>query len=429
MDWEVKLSTLWHARAECQSMRQSLIYLLVLALACGDGVTGPATRDMQVTLCYASPNLWLAYHNEAQGWLRVDLSSVAPPGGPIALTLKATDRMGVARAWLGSTSPTVDIFYGTAEQVRALLDCPVDPNPLRILHGDVVWGSPAYVSVGRGGGFINDYDASFYVWGVPAGARDLLANRYVEGTDSVYTDRLILRRGQSHPDDKIGLLDFESAETFAPQTNSVSWTGEAAGVYSYFLGADGNYHGLSFRYPTSVGEDAARTATVFSVPSERLRAGDKHAIHLRGENRGIVQTYQTLDNLTMAFGPMLATPTFETVASTPNLRVRANLLSQPEYDGFVVLSLSQLQPDFTGPAMDITVTREFAGDTAQTWSITVPDLSSVPGFGTWMGLDGSKPYQWSFYATNNPWSTQANAISMPFVVDPMIWAKRSGTNQ
>jgi hypothetical protein len=401
------------------------------AIACGDGVTAPGTRPLQVTLCYASANQWLAYHNEVHGWIGVDFSSVPPPGGPLTFTLKTTDRMGLARAY--SSPSSVTIFYGTAEQVRALLDCPADRDPLRVLHGDVKGlssGRPGYVTAGRGGGFMNDYDASFYAWDVPMGARDLLATRYVYGTDSMYSDKVILRRGQSYADNNVGLLDFESAETFAPQTNTVSWSGENAAVYTDFLGVDGNYHTLAYRHPIGAGEDAPRTATMFSLPSERLVPGDKHVIHLNGASRGISRAYHPPGDLAMAFGPMLATPTFETVATTPNLRLRASLMLQPEYDGFVILTLSQRQPDFTGPSVEITVTREYAGDAEQTWSLTVPDdLSRIPGFSTGMGLDASKPYQWTFYATNYPWSTRANAVNAPFVVDPMRWAKRSGTNQ
>src|SRR5687768_12479025 len=278
---------------------RSLAVILASMIACSDGVTAPGTRDMEVTLCNASPSLWIAYHNEVNGWIRLDLTNAIDPGGAITLTLRATDRMAVAKSWVSTMDSEMEILYGSADQVRQLLECATPPVVFSELRGPVqgLSGKFANVSIGPTTTFIAATAPEFRLFNVPGTARDLIASRFIDAAEGMYADRIIMRRNVPYPEGQVALLNFESTEAFAPETSTLSWTGERATVRTDFLGADGSYHILGTLNGGGVGGPIAeRTATMYSVPANRLDAGARHGVHLMGDGRGAFQAYRDPGN-------------------------------------------------------------------------------------------------------------------------------------
>jgi hypothetical protein len=395
--------------------------VLGLTLACSDGPTIP-TRDLSLTICNVTASLWIAYQNENSEWTRLDLSGAEP--GTISVNFKVTERMAVARSDLSPAAPAISILYGTADQVREFLACKIpSSHATRTLSGSVSGigeNDFAVVTIGPSMNWYYVSQSPFELGFAAAGTRDVFAARYI---DTMYVDRAIVRRGQAHSDGVIPLLDFESSEAVATQQNMLTWT--PAGAVEYILGefhgADGNNPVLRTpRLPSM----SPTSAAIFSLPASRLVAGDLHEITISGSNRSGQRFYYEPADQTLALGPVLSQPTFTPRADSPHLSLDVDIPSQTQYDGYVEMTVSQSAYVPQGPRISITVTREYFGELPASWSVKVPNFSGVSGFETWMGLDHSKPYDWSATATSRRWSGPR-----PSAGDQILTAYASGSSQ
>src|SRR5688572_6204343 len=95
-------------------------WILAAALACGESVTAPATRELTLSVCPI--NSWVAYQNEGAAWKRLGGST----GGDV--TIKATDRFALAVSNTITQSPVLRLYFINADQAQAILAC-LESNP------------------------------------------------------------------------------------------------------------------------------------------------------------------------------------------------------------------------------------------------------------------------------------------------------------
>jgi hypothetical protein len=133
--------------------------------------------------------------------------------------------------------------------------------------------------------------------------------------------------------------------------------------------------------------------TLYSVPAAKQVAGDLHELYVDAYTQtnsalfghSFATYYATPTNRTDAVGPLLATPTLNTVAVSPYARMRGRLASQPEYNTSV--QFGYFQSPGTGPDRYLTqsVTAAYLGGLPATWEVVIPDVSAAAGFdAAWM---------------------------------------------
>ena len=351
-----------------------------LVVACDD-TTAPHTEPITLYLCEI-PH-WVAYQNDQGPW-RV----LGEGRGPF--TFPATQRLALARARMQGESSTLTIDYLTSAQMVARFNCDEDAGtapPTGFINGTVAgltngqWARVSVDGIGRDiltGGTIWEMDAQR----IPSNA---LAMRYPAPAswDTILANKVIIRRDRSYlPGLIIPTFDFESSEAFEPSVHTLSSTGPGGttGVYFY---SGGREHFLSSGSLGPAGDgDIARTASFASIPAARMAPGEIHGLsishHTSETSRGTGHFFVHGGDRTLTLGPELTMPTFTTVATSPGRMVRMDLASQMEYGASIRVSMAQLTST-RSTQVELRLTREYVGLTPALWSVTIPDLSGLPG--------------------------------------------------
>ncbi len=345
---------------------------LLLLVACD--TTAPPTEFITLDIC---DERWIAFQNDGAPW------RVLGQGNGV-YTLAATRRLGIARAFFSKTSSiwSITVDYLTPEQAVAKLGCARPAPWVGALSGTVagLTGSQMTFIYFRGE---SNYlpSPAFTHWSVltQGGPGTLVATRHDSGFAPA--NRFIIRRDRSYATGTpVPVVDFDSNEGFAPQVNTLSFTGASAIAYGAYV-TDGHLHGVglvSLGFPGD-GVMPRSAAVVYSIPAERRIPGDIHRIDLTSGGLTVQHYFREGGDLSLALGPPLATETFTTVATTPYRRVRAEVPSQPEYGAEISIEMSQSSSRRSSRAT-LTATREYFGETPAVWSLTLPDFSGVPGF-------------------------------------------------
>lgn len=364
------------------------------ALGC-DSSTAPRTR--LVTVCVWRQ--WLAYQNDGAEWVHLE-------SGTGRHTLRVTERLAFAQAHFQESPPAshITVDWLTADQLVARFRCEsATPGPSGMVGGSVAglpnfqWATVYYNGIGA------YVPTGYSTWQMEAQRvpAPLVAVRYDSGQASVAANRVILRHDQSYlSGTPVPLLDFDSGEAFAPQVNTVSFTGPRAWATVYFLAAGREAFLSTFPVGPLDNSEMARTAPIYSIPTARMGAGDIHVMNLGVESRTSQHYFRAGSDHAMTVGPLLATPTLTTVATTPYRRMRVEVQSQVEYGASVNVMLGQyIASPPRSSRIELTATREYFGGTPATWSLTVPDFSSIPGFQL-TGLLAGGEVGWWVWATN-----------------------------
>lgn len=368
--------------------------LLSMALAGCDGGTGPRTQDITLHLCDDSQ--WIAYQNDGGSWTRLG-------EGNGVYVFAATDRLGVARLQLppGSGSSALFVDYLTADQVATKLGCPQRSDLPGAIGGDVAGLTPFHWGYISFNGVLSHAPTGSTTWSLQAQPvpATLFAARFDSGNASVRANRMIIRRDRSYvAGTVVPLLDFESAEAFDPQINTVSYTGGPTYVTVWYI--TGGRHHLISAYPLGAfGEgQLLRTAPMHSVPADRLAPGDLHALLMAPDNRVGEFYVREGSDRTLALGAQLTTPAFSTVATVPYRIVRMDVPSQPDYPESISVDMYQFRSTSTTRIM-LRATREYFGGTPVLWSLTIPDLSGAAGF-PMMAAFGGGEIDWDVTGSN-----------------------------
>src|SRR5207248_1273324 len=175
------------------------------------------------------------------------------------------------------------------------------------------------------------------------GSLDLVATRWASSF-APEPDRVIVRRAIKLANGAtIPTLDFAQAEARA--LTSATVTLDNAGLdfvqtETDLITANGTSHVLGTNSLST-----SNSTTYLSLPAALVASTDLHALNAFASStagtRSVTQYYKTPASRTLTFGPMVNTATLTTVATTPYLRVRSDVVSQAEYSNAVAVTLSQ----------------------------------------------------------------------------------------
>src|SRR5205809_2503627 len=326
--------------------RESWVLFLVAAVsACSDGTLPsappppPPPITVAVAYCAGLEPTWVAFQDGDAAWTQ---APPTPSGSNKTFRHEfAADRGAIATlSGAGSAITVLSVLYGTpAELVTAGDTNPRDcgPAPAKTLLGTVAQldtNETAFVSASFNSRVRVSVDRTFELKGLASGPRDLLAAR-TDGSDVI--TRRILRRGIDLPDSTtLPVLDFASAEAFAPAVANVSLDG---------LGAESAASGTrlltdrdELTVSLMIGPTTAVTRPYVALPERQLLAGDLQLVSASvsaattGSARSATLYFRTPTDRTLTLGAPLIPPTFSTVATAPALRLRAHFVPQGEYD-------------------------------------------------------------------------------------------------
>jgi len=387
------------------STRSGVLLLIAAVSACSDGtlpsVPPPPPPPISVTVAYCIQPAWVAFQDGDGAWTRAQpvlsgsnttfRSEFSAGRGAIATLSRVGDNMTV-----------LSVLYGTpAELVTAGDTNPRDcgPAPAKTLLGTVAQldtNETAFVSASFNSRVRVSVDRTFELKGLASGPRDLLATRTTRTDGSDVITRLLLRRGVDVPDSTtLPVLDFASAEAFAPAVANVSLDG---------LGAESAASGtrlLTERDELTVSLMIGPTTTVtrpyVALPESQLLAGDLQILSASvsaattGSARSATLYFRTPTDRTLTLGAPLIPPTFSTVASAPALRLRAHFVPQSEYDRSAVVVYQQGTTTFVA----ISMTAAYAALTETGYDLVVPDLAGAVGFDSAWSLHPGATLLWS----------------------------------
>jgi hypothetical protein len=143
------------------------------------------------------------------------------------------------------------------------------------------------------------------------------------------------------------------------------------------------------------------------VPLALLDADDGHALQIiardpvpraNNELRSVTLYFRAVIDRTVDLGPVISMPTITTLAGSPVIRPRAQVVRQSEYgDAISVLFQQNDEPplDATNRSVSVSYLREYFTTPPATWDLQVPDLSNVPGFDPAWGLTPGVPITWT----------------------------------
>jgi hypothetical protein len=246
----------------------------------------------------------------------------APPG------LRAPART-IGRVVALQAGYTTQVRYASIAELQALAAAQCPPSvATKTVHGSVA-NVPAgnLYTAALGGALalgIPGASPNFTLDRVMDGLRDLIAGRATPLGDGAVPDALILRRDHNPlRGSTLALLDFASAEAFAPASAQLDVSPANAEVFLGFRTANGTVGLFGF-----LGDPAA-TRTWFGIPGNRLRTGDLHtlsaSISMSGPFRlRELELYSSgvgTRSITLADEP--AMPVVEVHAITPVIRLRA----------------------------------------------------------------------------------------------------------
>jgi len=387
------------------STRSWVLLLIAAVTACSDGtlpsVPPPPPPPTSVAVAYCIQPAWVAFQDGDGAWTRAQpvlsgsnttfRSEFSAGRGGIATLSRAGDNMTV-----------LSVLYGTpAELVTAGDTNPRDcgPAPAKTLLGTVArldTNETAFVSASFNSRVRVSVDRTFELKGLASGPRDLLATRTTRTDGSDVITRLVLRRGVDVPDSTtLPVLDFASAEAFAPAVANVSLDG---------LGAESAASGTrlltdhdELAVSLLIGLTTDVTRPYVALPESQLLANDLQILAASvsaattGSARSATLYFRTPTDRTLTLGAPLIPPTFSTVASAPALRLRAHFVPQGEYDRSAFVSYQQGTTTFVA----ISMTAAYGALTGTGYDLVVPDLSGAVGFDPAWSLQAGGTVLWN----------------------------------
>ena len=387
---------------------RSWVWFLVAAVsACSDSTLPstppppPPPTTIAVAYCAGLEPTWVVFQDGDGAWTQ---AQPTPSGSNKTFRHEfSADRGAIATlSRAGGNMTVLSVIYGTpAELVTAgdtnSRDC--GPAPAKTLLGTVAaleTNETAFVSASFNSRVRVSVDRTFELKGLASGPRDLLAARTTRIDGSDVLTRLIMRRGVDVPDSTtLPVLDFASAEAFAPAVATVSLDG---------LGAESAASGTrlltdhdELAVSLLIGLTTDVTRPYVALPESQLLANDLQILAASvsaattGSARSATLYFRTPTDRTLTLGAPLVLPTFSTVASAPALRLRAHFVPQSEYDRSAVVSYQQGTTTFVA----ISMTAAYAALTETGYDLVVPDLSGTAGFDPAWTLHTGETVLWS----------------------------------
>src|SRR5256885_9032350 len=387
------------------STRSWLLFFVVAVSACSDGTLPsappPPPPPISVAVAYCIQPAWVAFQDGEGAWTQ---AQPTPSGSNTTFRYEFSAGRGAIATLsrVGDNMTVLSVLYGTpAELVTAgdtnSRDC--GPAPAKTLLGTAAGldtNETAFVAASFNSRVRVGVEGSFELKSLASGPRDLLATRITRIDGSDVLTRLILRRSVDVPDGTtLPVLDFASAEAFAPAIANVSIDG---------LGADGAASGT--RLLTShdeitvspmIGVTTAVSRPYVALPESQLLAGDLQILSASvsaattGSACSAALYFRAPTDRTLTPGAPLILPTFSTVASAPALQLRAHFVPQSEYDRSAVVVYQQGTTTFVA----ISMTAAYAALTETGYDLVIPDLAGAVGFDPAWSLHPGATLLWS----------------------------------
>lgn len=293
--------------------------------------------------------IWFAYKDGNGPWTQV---TGVVAGDGTTYTFNITQATGAIAYVTGNTSDgfETNVQYATQAQLTGNNgQCPPVLAGTKTLNGSVAGvGATDQVSINMGGSSANGsmVQPAFQLLQVQDGPLDLIAVRNAISFGpplSITPLGIILRRGLDIANNgTIPVLDFGTAEAFAPATASVTINN---------AGAEALIASMAYITPTT--ESAITNAlnptspvTVQGIPADKQEANDLHQLTViasnnSGEARGHIEWFKALGNKTVDLGAGLTAPTITSLATAPYVRYSSSGPIQAIYDDFHTFMMTQ----------------------------------------------------------------------------------------
>jgi hypothetical protein len=386
-------------------------------------------------VCAFDAIIWFAFQDGSGPWTRVN-----------PVNNSYTFNFASGRGAIAYVEPeqaggfTTTVFFGSREELTSQgeLRCESAKLGSKRINGTVAGvGANEQAWIAMGGAFALAPPAignAFTLNNVFDGPVDLIAAR-VEQTIAgpVITNtprRLILRRNLNPANNAtLPVLDFGAAEAFDPVARTVTINnlgGDAALASTWFSTANGFVN--TFYYTGSA--QATNQLPWYGIPADRQAAADLHALSVSAlppgvptHGRSVVQYFRPAENRTVTLGPNLNAPAISVVATSPYVRVRAQVDLQPEYRQSIGISYSQGQLG-TLRTVALQAHAGFIGAGAAV-EIVIPDFTAADGFNPDWGLR-SVQTQWT--VSGSGWTGPGGNVTVPVVDGGVVSAAhRTGT--
>ena len=339
-----------------------------------------------LSYCSDKP-LWLAVQDGDGSWTRV----FPVNEGRYEVTFRST-RGGVAAVFSGGTS--LQVIYGDLTEL-ATIACDYGDKYVSGKFSALTWPQYTTITLGASTRFIQAPRDSFEFWSVAAGPQDLIAVRRSE--EDPKPDRIVIRRALDPPtNSRLPMIDFD-AEGFAPTIGNFSVSNVGSTPYtdlsSWWYG-----RGAAQTYFTLGGLEGATTGQYVAVPLEKLGPDELSSLtlvatDLPASTRYMVRYFREPVDMALSLGPTLAAPVVSVPPSGTYVHPRIQLPSQAEYDRMAYANFGQ-----SGDGVTVAMTSSYLGGAPSTWTLEVPDLSSVDGWNDAWGLSSGTEITWSLVA-------------------------------
>jgi hypothetical protein len=388
-----------------------LALLVWLLAACSDATTSvmppppppPPPASVAVAYCAGLEPMWVAFQDGDGAWTRA--LPTTSNGNVVFQATIASVRGGIATVFQGGVGLTsLQVLFGTPGELESVgVTNPrfCGPATVKSLRGSVAGLDTNEFAIIRGGFEAEAiaYRATggeFSLQVLPPGPQDILATRVVRtnGIDTI--PQMILRRGIDLPDAAtLPVLDFRTAEAFAPQVANVSLSGIGVGGAAISTRLITSTFNSTFGIVT--GQDIGTTKAYYAVPEARLLPGDLQELFASGHGatpnslRSAGRFFHAVQDYTLALGADVVPPTFSTIATLPTLRLRARFVNQSEYG----LRTSVTYQEDSTRLVSVSMTQDYALQASGVYDLVIPELTEVAGFQPRWALSQGSALRWS----------------------------------
>ena len=383
-------------------------------------VTAATSSNASWQFCASNAPVWFAVQDGTGAWTRV-----TPTNNAFSFNITST-KGGIAYVQPGSGNAfTLTVLYGLKQELSDAGAGLCANTTEKTVNGSVAGlASSEAATVSLGGALATvSANGNFTLNNVPDGNRDLVAAKTltsISGTGITLTvNKLIIRRNQNPANGStMAALNFGAAEAFDPIAKNLTVNGAGSDFLSTAVSYVTANNGSTTLY-TDANPSSSGTRTYYGVPAAQQATGDLHLItavatNITGSTANylrIAGTYfKDATDKTVTLGPVPATATVSTLATTPYVRLRMQWTAQTEYGKYFSSIYSQASA--TAPRTTIvSATSGYLGSTSV--DLSIPDFTGVAGWDSNWGLKAGQTTQWIASATG--WSAPGGIIGSPAV--------------
>jgi len=396
-------------------------------------VAAPAGTVVSQRICgpAAQAPLWVAAQDENGPWRQ--LTREANDTYRFGITARGGIAV-VAQNEYDGTTFFLSIRYGALADLQRLAAAPCLDSGAKSVTATAAGfgvGESVYAIAGQTESYIDFPTTGFSLSGLPNGLVDLVARRSSSATSRA--SKFILRPG-INPANGVALpvLDFGSAEAVDPEARTVTvgnpTAGEIVTLATFIRTGGGTQAFLSYSSVVT-----GTTTQYHSVPLAGLGALDVQwltlwvaASNASSSPTRLVQTYyRSPQDLTVTLGAALSVATVSVVATSPQVRLRAETVRQADYPRSYRAVYYQFG-DPAGRSVILEATAAYMGS-APSFDFTMPDFSGVPGWlATWNLVPGQST-AWEVTGTGFTGAPLEGFTPAPAAGIVLRSASRSGT--